>query len=210
MSENKGNTAAKASVGYMIGNYCIKGIGFITVPIFARLLSTSDFGIYNTFLAYEGILYIFISLALHSSVKNAKYKFEGEIDKYTSSIAILPVIAAFVFLVAAVVFGEPLGGLLKIDGACIVLLVLYSYCSGLVILYQSRIALDYNYKEYLGMSVFNVLSSVGMSILLICTVFSGQRYMGRILGGTAAYVLLAVYISIKIIKKAPPRVNKEY
>lgn len=73
--EQQGSKAAKAGLGYTIGNYCIRGIGFITVPIFSRLLSTSDFGLYNTFLAYEAVVYIFISLALNSSVKNAKYKF---------------------------------------------------------------------------------------------------------------------------------------
>ena len=65
----KNNKIFKASAGYTIGNYLLRGLGFITVPIFSRLLSTADFGIYNTFMSYEGILYLCIGLALHSSIK---------------------------------------------------------------------------------------------------------------------------------------------
>ena len=45
------NQTVKASIGYTIGNYLLKGIGFITVPIFARLMTQEDFGNYNTFIA---------------------------------------------------------------------------------------------------------------------------------------------------------------
>ena len=77
-----------------------KGLGFITVPLFSRIMEPSDFGIYNTFLSYEGILYLFVGLALHSSIKNALYKYGTEhIDEYTSSILIIPFINAFLFFV---------------------------------------------------------------------------------------------------------------
>ena len=47
--------AVKAGIGYTIGNYLIKGLSFLTIPIFTRLLSTEDYGIVNIFGAYENI-----------------------------------------------------------------------------------------------------------------------------------------------------------
>lgn len=201
---------AKASIGYTIGNYCIKGIGFITVPIFARMLTTSDYGIYNTFLAYEAVLYIFISLALHASLKNANYKFEGQIDKYTSSITILPQIIALALLIITFIFRGLLSDILKIDEFCVLFLVIYSYCSGLLILYQSRIALDYNYKEYIGLSAFSVLCNVGISLFLIGFVFESKKYLGRVIGGTISYALMATYILYRLYRKATPQINTDY
>ena len=58
--ELKKNKVLKAGIGYTIVNYFLKGLGFITVPIFSRLMAVSDYGIYNTFLSYEGMLYLFI------------------------------------------------------------------------------------------------------------------------------------------------------
>ena len=70
----KSNKVIKAGLGYTIGNYFLRGLGFITVPIFARILTEEDFGIYNNFMAYEGIIYLLICLALHTCIKNAKYQ----------------------------------------------------------------------------------------------------------------------------------------
>ena len=87
----------KAGIGYTIGNYLLKGFSFITVPIFARLLTTEDFGIYSTFVAYETILFIILGCAIHTSYKNAKYKYAEEdadikglsYDGYVSATIIL-------------------------------------------------------------------------------------------------------------------------
>lgn len=46
ISTNK--KALHAGIGYTIGNILVKGISFISIPIFARLLSVNDYGIVNT------------------------------------------------------------------------------------------------------------------------------------------------------------------
>ena len=42
--------AIKAGVGYTLGNILVKGIGFISLPIFSRLMTTEEFGVYNIFI----------------------------------------------------------------------------------------------------------------------------------------------------------------
>ena len=42
-----GNRVIKAGIGYTVGNYLLKGINFLTVPIFTRLMSTVDYGTYG-------------------------------------------------------------------------------------------------------------------------------------------------------------------
>ena len=48
--------AVSAGMGYTLGNMLIKGINFLTVPIFSRLMSTDEFCVYNVFLSYDAIL----------------------------------------------------------------------------------------------------------------------------------------------------------
>lgn len=209
MAKTQGNVA-KASIGYTIGNYCLKGIGLITVPIFSRLLSTADYGIYNTFLAYEGILYLFIELALHESLKNAKYKFEGKLDEYTSSITIIPIILMLLYGAMVFIFGKLLMPIVGLSKILLYLLIWYSFCSGLVVFYRFRLALDYNYNEYLKISFANVIANVTLSIFLILNVFDQDRYMGRILGGTISFTIIAIYILIRLYRKATPKCNSQY
>ena len=70
----------KAGIGYTIGNVMVKGINFLAIPIFSRLLTTEEMGLYTVFAAYEAVLFVFIGMALHSSIRSAKYEFEGKID----------------------------------------------------------------------------------------------------------------------------------
>ena len=69
------NKVIKAGFGYTIANYLIKGLAFFTLPIFTRLLTTADFGIYNTFLAYENILTVILGVSFYSSFNAARFKF---------------------------------------------------------------------------------------------------------------------------------------
>ena len=60
MIESLDKKAFKAGLGYTIGNILIKGISFISVPVFARILTIGDYGIVNTFTAYVSIISIII------------------------------------------------------------------------------------------------------------------------------------------------------
>ena len=41
MSQNR--NIYEAGMGYMIGNYLLKGISFLTIPLFSRLMTISDY-----------------------------------------------------------------------------------------------------------------------------------------------------------------------
>ena len=60
----------KAGIGYTIGNVMVKGINFLAIPIFSRLLTTEEMGLYTVFAAYEAVLFVFIGMALHSSIRS--------------------------------------------------------------------------------------------------------------------------------------------
>ena len=48
----KNSKVLKAGLGYTIGNYLLKGLSFISIPIYTILLSTSNYGAFNNFLTY--------------------------------------------------------------------------------------------------------------------------------------------------------------
>ena len=83
MSKESGESRViKAGIGYTVGYYLLKGLSFLTVPVFSRLLSPAENGIFNTYLAYQTILFLLVGMALHTSLKNAKYKYEENFAAY--------------------------------------------------------------------------------------------------------------------------------
>lgn len=203
-------TAAKAGIGYTVANILIKGIGFLTLPIFSRLLDTYDFGIYNVFLAYDSILFCVIGFALHSSVKSANWEFPGKIDQYVSSLSIIYLANMALLLVLAVLFGQSLANYLGLETIVVAAMVLHSFGSAIVTLYNARISLQYSYIKYMIVAAISSVGNIALSLLLIFTFFSEQRYLGRILGATIALAVLGFFLVGQFWRKERPVVDLKY
>lgn len=194
MDEMSEKREIKAGLGYTIGNILIKGITFITLPIFSRLLTTSQFGVYNTYMAYENILAIFLGLGMYSSIKNAKIDYPEKVNQYTSTLLWLTVFPLCVCLGLIFILPQRLRQLLGLSQGLLILLAFQSYGTAMLNLSNSRLALDYNYKKYMGFAGFNMIVNIGLSILLILTVFNDQSEYGRILGSAIPLVLIGLFV----------------
>lgn len=207
MSDSK---ALRSGIGYTIGNILIKGINFLTLPIFSRLLSKEEFGVYNIFVSYDSILFVIMGLALHTSIQSANLEFRGQINRYTSSISLIYMGNFAVFLGIVGLFYRQLSGLLDLPPVAVVLLILGSFSGSLITLYNTRVSLDYAYKKYLLVSACSSISNIGVSLLLILTVFRDQRALGRMVGGVIPLFVIAVIILISFFRKERPRPSKVY
>ena len=84
---NKMSIASKAALWFTICGFVQKGISFITVPIFTRLLTTEQYGVVSIFYSWESIFIIFCTLNLFSGVfNNGMIKYENDRDGFLSSM----------------------------------------------------------------------------------------------------------------------------
>lgn len=206
----KGNKALSAGVGYTVGNMLIKGINFLSIPLFSRLLSTEEFGVYNVFLSYDAILSVVVGLALHSSVRSASYEFKGKIDAYTASVSLIYLINLLVLLLIVALFGGLLSAWMGFERVVLYMLVLLSFGNAVLMLYNNRISLDYSYKQYLLVAMINSLGNIAVSLLLIFTAFRTQRDIGRIVGASVTVFALAIVLLALLYRKAKPRCCRQY
>ena len=204
------NKVVKAGAGYVIGNYLLKGITFLSAPIFTRLLTTEDYGNFGTYLSYEALLYIIVGLALHSSLNSAKYRYEEKFEEYVSSMVLLAGISSAIWLVLANVFYGSYGAYLDMSRPIVNLLILHCFGSSLLQFYNSYVSLNYSVKSFLKITSVNAISNLVLSIVLILTFFSNARLLGRIVGTVLPLFLIAIYIAIYFFKKSKPTINKEY
>ena len=212
-NEEKSGKIIKAGLGYTIGNYLLKGLSFLSVPIFARLLSTEDFGEYNTFVAYEGILFVLIGFAIHSSYKNAKYRYIDDIGyngykTYISNTMLLITVSGIIWFLLFIFLSPILSNLLGLEIPALPLLILYSYSSAILVCYNTDVGLRYQYKSFLTISGVNAISNIVLSVLLIITVFSNKKYYGRMLGTVIPIFCIAVFVIIHYLLQAKPNNTK--
>lgn len=210
MSTDSSKRVIKAGAGYVIGNYMLKGITFLSVPIFSRLLTTEDYGNFNTYLSYESIIYILLGLALHSSLNNAKYKYKEKLNEYISSIITLVTLSLVVWLLLSNIFYNEYQSMFGFTRTIVNILILHCFGSSLLQIYNSYISLNYSYKSFLRISATNALTNMILSIILILTFFTDDRCLGRIVGTAIPIIAIGIYIVIYFIRKAKPKIKKEY
>lgn len=211
MAESIDKKAFKAGLGYTVGNILIKGISFISVPVFARILTVGDYGIVNTFTAYVSIISIIISFALHSSIKNAKIDYRERLKEYESSLLIIILINALFLSAIALLFGNYLFNILSLEKSFLVeLIVIESFGLSLITYYNCVLSVDYRFGEYLVLSLLYSGLGIGLSIIFALFVFPSQRWLGRILGTLISALIIATYIIIRLFKSARPTVNTEF
>ncbi len=211
VTNDSSSKALKAGLGYTIGNVFIKGITFISIPIFARLLSVGDYGIVNTCNAYVAILSIFIGFALHSSIKNAKIDYANEINQYVSSLILLILFNSIFFLLIAILFSSSIARYLSLkSGFLVALIVMESFGSALISYYNCVLAIDYKFKEYIKISLLYSISNMLISIVFIMCFFQNTKWLGRILGTVVSSLLVTALILFRIFRRSMPKVNKGY
>lgn len=194
----------QAGIWYTIGNYLVYGLAFLSIPIFSRMMSANDYGVYNTFMAYESILFVIIGFALHSSFKNAKYRYNEQFDTYVSCSYLFSLVSLAFFLCASFFLYIPLGRILELSRLELLLLVVYSFGSAIIQYYSSYLSLKYEYKSYITVSVINMVMNVTLSVVFMVTVLSDNRSLGRIIGSTIPLILISTVIILKQFKKAHP------
>ena len=196
--------AVRAGAGYTIGNYLIKGLSFLAVPVFTRLMSTADFGTFGTFSALESILYLPAGLALHTSFKNAWARCgedRGRYELYVSEAARLILLIACGALAVTAILRQPLERLVGLSLPVLLLLVVYSAGAAVLSCRYADATLFYDYRKYLLLSGAYSVGNIVFSLILILTVFRSQRAMGRILGAVIAMTLPAAVSAVEMLSR---------
>lgn len=204
------NKYLQAGIGFTLASLLLRAVGFLSTPIFSRLMDPSEYGMYNTYLAFEGIFYLLIGLALHSSIQNAKYEFEGKLNEYISSILVIVFASLSSWLIGVNVFYGVLQNIMGLNRLLLNILVVHSFASAIIQILQAKLTTEYNYKKYVVVSLLNAVLNVLISALLIVTCLQHDKSLARILGTFIPITGISVVIIAQFFRLAKPRVNRQY
>lgn len=206
----KSSKLVKASFWYTIGNVFIKGVNFITIPLYTNLMTVDEYGLINNFLAMVAIMGIFVGLSLEGSINNANFEFKNKIKEYLSSVLFLSTLA----FLGIFIFGNLMylfqNTYFSISHTIFIFLIFQAYATFLVHYLGAYFTINVQYFRYLGLSFLHIIMNVGFSLLLMLTIFNDDRYYGRVVGGTIGIVLLGIAIYILIMVKGKKLINKQF
>ena len=200
----------KSSVWYTFSNFFVRGVAFLSIPIFTRLLSTSDYGKISVFATYVAIFTVVASLGLTHSAQRGLLDFKSDFDNYISSIAFLSFLLFLVFFSIMSIIYRPMSKLLEIDGYLYFFLIGQAYFAFVRRFILVKFRLQYKYRIVSLANIAVSIASIGLSIILIKEVFTGEEYLGKIIGTGIFPITIGIASLLYLIVKGKKLINPTY
>lgn len=202
------NNYKKAGTFYFVGNVFNKGIAFLTVPVFTRILSTADYGIVTTYNSWIGILSMIMSFSLHMSVRMAAVDYKEKLDDFMSSIVLFICLSS----VGSIAIVTGVMKLFHINTSIMlaVICMLQAFATATIEDYSSYLMMKYRYKARTAFMILPNLISVLVSIFTIIFVLQDNLYLGRIIPTATITTLFGIIVVVLVLRKGKFWINKEY
>lgn len=202
------SASVKASMWFAVCNILQKGISFITVPIFTRIMSTEQYGVYSVYQSWYTIIAIFATLNLYYGVfNNGMLKFENERDRFISSLqglSTLMTIALFVLYNLGRSFWNSLFGLssLYIYAMFTELLFAPAY-----MYWSARQKFEYKYKSLVFVTIFIAVGSPLLGVLAVLS--TSYKAEARVLSFVFVQVCVGFIFYISNFRKSNKFFSRE-
>lgn len=190
----------KASLWFTICSVVQKGIGFITTPFFARLMTTSQFGKYSVYLSWESILIIFATLNLASSVyNNAMIKYEDKIDEVTSSFLGLSTVTTAVLFVIYILFSNQINNATGLNTVITLAMFVQMFLEPAYQFWATKQRFNYKYKKLILITLFIAVGSPALGIIAV--IMSEYKTEARVISYVFVTAIVGIVFYVRTMAK---------
>ncbi|MBL8164454.1 MAG: oligosaccharide flippase family protein, partial [Anaerolineae bacterium] len=206
----------RAGSWYIVATFAQKGIVFLAIPIFARLLTPAQYGTVALFSSWLEILTIILTLNLHSALNNARYDFEGaQFKDLVSAVLTLGILCIAVGNIVLALLPETLTQ--AVFGLPKSLVMLASLGTLAMFPYQVRmttwrIALKYTFYNLVNFltTSYGILLSVGLILVFTLVLPAYDHALARIVGLIAPYIAVSLLIVRHTLKDSRTFFRQDY
>ena len=163
---------ARSSLIYGLGNYGVKLVGFLLIPVYTRYLAPADYGVMALVSTFGQALFIFLNLGQSTALFRFYYDddtADGRERVIAGSLWIVLAVSTPITLLALALSG-PTAGLLLGDSTLagmVVIGILTVACRQLLRLPFAILRADESDKRYASWSVLRTALSAGLAIVLV-------------------------------------------
>lgn len=154
---------SKSSLVYTIANLFNKGIVFISIPIFTRMMSSTEVGIGTTYASWQAMLYAIATLSISSGSLNiAMIEFSNERSRYQSSVLTISTLSSLVIAITYFLFAERFNQIFSLSTPLVIVMLGSFFFMPAMDIWLARQRYEYNYKA----SALVTIASSGFSVII--------------------------------------------
>lgn len=196
MNEMRSNKILSGTIIYTLCNLLVGGLAIITSPIFTRMMSVGDYGIYSMFNSWNNMIFCISSLGFSYAIAPAKREYGEKINSFVLSVMLIAVIIPiFLFIVSICGGNDIFADVFSIPSSLVYLFWMELGCYTIIDFETNKLAICDSRKEYVFICLLRAIGSTILSIIIICFI-KKNTYYGRVLG----VLVISVVLCIEIIK----------
>ena len=158
----------KASLWFVICNILQKGISMITIPIFTRMLTTSEYGLFTVYQSWYAILGIFTSLNLQDAAFNTgMVKYPEDKDNFTLSLQSLTTALTAVLLLIYLIGIDFWNGIFELPTVLILTMFVEFLFIPAYSFWSARQKFEYKYVALIISTLFIAVACPTVAIVAI-------------------------------------------
>ncbi len=191
----------KASFWYLFCSVLQKAIGFLTTPLFTRVMDTNDFGTVTMYNSWETVFTVLCTLYLYNGVyNNAMVEHKDDRDGFTSSVQSLTTVLTIIVFSIYFVFSSKFAIIVGLPNSVMALMMVDIIFTAGMSFWSIRNRYEYKYKS---VAIFTILSTILMPIISVTLVLNSnsQKAYARILGTVIVHITVYSIVYILNLKR---------
>ena len=158
----------KAVLWFTISTIIQNGILFLVTPLYTRILSDAEYGVFSIYQSWQQIISIISILALDRCVTVGLTKFSQKRNEFISSIQCLMTILVFVFSLIVICFKNVFENIINLPFYIIITMFVVSLLNNSLANWSWLQRYEYNYKK---LTIVTIGSTFIMQMLALISVF---------------------------------------
>lgn len=198
----------KASFWYLISNIVQKGVSFIIVPFYTRILSVDEYGIYTISDSWMELLIVIVSLNLFLNTYNVAIKKFKEIEGVSSAFCGLSILCTMLGGAVLLIGNHFFLWILGVNMWVMIAMIVYVVSHPIIMIWCTMKRFEYQYMDLVKLTV---IKSILFLLLGFCVFFLDRnRVTVAIYIKALVELLVGIYAIWEIAKKNDKFFNKEY
>ena len=202
----------KASLWFVLSTVLLKGISFITVPIFTRIMDTEQYGIYSVYLTWCEIFTIIGTFGFEScAYMSVLTKFKGkDKDEAEASLLELSFVLTTILLAVFIFCGEKISQAVGLPQNILMLMCIQIYFIPAVNFWSVKNRFQYKYKSLVFVSVSMAIANAVLGVLFINNFFTTNQAIGRVMSIVIVQAIYGIALLKILIKGKRFRISAKY
>ncbi|MBO4923212.1 MAG: flippase [Bacteroidales bacterium] len=197
--------AAKAALWFTVCNFFLAGLGFITGPLFTRLLPPEEYGILTLYVTYEQIILILATWEIQvGAYQRGLFKYEGKWPQYSQSTLLLVNLLTIGAFLLVLLFHRPVIAFTRMSPLTLALLFVYLLFQPAYTCWNTRKRTLYDYKAVVGITVLYSLLNIIIPLLAVLFIRGTAAVKFNATLATSIAILAFFYFSTMLRRDARP------